>query len=115
MEVADECLTWTEDNPTHAQDMYSILSGTANDVSMLIDYLPSYLFPTEERDIEWGVMGGSLGGHAVWLCLEKGAILTSPESALKMRLSDRVGMQCHWMSFLHRIDGISSKTVWITH
>lgn len=65
-------LTWKEDNPTHAQDMYSILSGTAHDVSMLIDYLPSYLFPTEERSIEWGVMGVSLGGHAVWLCLEKG-------------------------------------------
>jgi hypothetical protein len=39
---------------------------------MLIDYLPSYLFPNEERNIDWGVMGVSLGGHAVWLCLEKG-------------------------------------------
>jgi hypothetical protein len=53
--------------------MYSILSGTANDVSMLIDYLPSYLFPNDEQQIvDWGVAGISLGGHAVWLCLKNG-------------------------------------------
>ena len=54
--------------------MYSVLSGTAHDVSMLIDYLPTYLFPTGEYEVVgWGVAGVSLGGHAVWLCLEKGS------------------------------------------
>jgi hypothetical protein len=63
-----------EDNKTHAQDMYSILSGTAHDVSMLIDYLPSYLFPKDDHEIvDWGVCGVSLGGHAVWLCLFQGS------------------------------------------
>jgi hypothetical protein len=62
-----------EGNETHAQDMYSILAGTAQDVSMLIDYLPSYIFTLAEHDVvDWGVAGVSLGGHAVWLCLEKG-------------------------------------------
>jgi dienelactone hydrolase len=58
----------------HAQDMYSILSGTANDVSMLIDFLPSYIFPEDEgRVTDWGVAGVSLGGHATWLCLAHGS------------------------------------------
>ena len=53
--------------------MYSILSGTARDVSTLIDYLPSYLFPDDDREIiDWGVAGVSLGGHAVWHCLAHG-------------------------------------------
>jgi hypothetical protein len=57
--------------------MYSILSGTAHDVSMLIDYLPSYLFPNDENEIiDWGVCGVSLGGHAVWLCLSQGISTT---------------------------------------
>jgi Prolyl oligopeptidase family len=40
---------------------------------MLIDYLPSYLFPNDENEIvDWGVCGVSLGGHAVWICLSQG-------------------------------------------
>ena len=75
MKFADWSLTWRDDNPTHAQDMYSILCGTAHDVSMLIDYLPSYLFPNDENEIvDWGVCGVSLGGHAVWICLSQGTI-----------------------------------------
>jgi hypothetical protein len=55
--------------------MYAILSGTAYDVSMLIDYLPTFLFTKDEHHfIDWGVMGVSLGGHAVWLCLERGTL-----------------------------------------
>ena len=66
-------MNWVNGNPCHAQDMYSILSGTAHDVSMLIDYLPSYLFPNDDREItQWGVLGVSLGGHTVWLCLARG-------------------------------------------
>jgi acetyl esterase/lipase len=69
----DGSLDWRSGNPTHAQDMYSILTGTAQDVSMLIDYLPTYLFPNEEQKIvDWGIMGISLGGHAVYGCLIDG-------------------------------------------
>lgn len=57
---------------------------------MLIDYLPSYLFPNEERDIDWGVMGVSLGGHAVWLCLEMG--IRCCERGLTGRGSCQLGM-----------------------
>ena len=57
---------------------------------MLIDYLPSYLFPNEERNIDWGVMGVSLGGHAVWLCLEKG--IFGRKGGLTERGSYQLGM-----------------------
>jgi len=57
---------------------------------MLIDYLPSYLFPNEERNIDWGVMGVSLGGHAVWLCLEKGIL--GRKGGLTERGSYQLGM-----------------------
>jgi hypothetical protein len=57
----------------HAEDMYSILSGTAKDVSMLIDFLPGHLFPADEKEVvEFGVAGVSLGGHSTWLCLTHG-------------------------------------------
>ena len=49
------------------------MSGAAKDVSMLIDYLPSYLFPNDEHEIvDWGVAGISLGGESSWLCLAHG-------------------------------------------
>ncbi|KAH8831590.1 hypothetical protein DL96DRAFT_1706017 [Flagelloscypha sp. PMI_526] len=75
-------------NELHALDMYSIqresslfgylpwaeifvdLDGAAKDVSLLMDHLPYYLYPTEERTItDWGVAGISLGGHTAWICL----------------------------------------------
>ncbi|KAG0149497.1 hypothetical protein CROQUDRAFT_653575 [Cronartium quercuum f. sp. fusiforme G11] len=57
------------ENPTHALDMYAIQTGTAHDVSMLIDFLPAYLYPHEPRAItSWGIVGLSLGGHSAWLC-----------------------------------------------
>jgi hypothetical protein len=63
--------SWDEGNPTHAPDMYSIVLGTAHDVSLLIDFLPSYLLPhTLDRDIvDWGISGVSLGGHAAWILM----------------------------------------------
>ena len=46
------------------------MEGSAQDVSLLIDYLPSYLYPSGDRHItEWGVTGISLGGHIVWLLM----------------------------------------------
>jgi len=57
-------------NPRHAIDMYAIQTGTAKDVSLLIDFLPAYLFPHNERTIDrWMVLGKSLGGHSTWIAL----------------------------------------------
>ncbi|KAI0029763.1 Alpha/Beta hydrolase protein [Vararia minispora EC-137] len=66
---------WSKDadehNERHAVDMYSIQTGTARDVSFVLDFLPAYLFPDDERTVaEWALMGVSLGGHAVWLALK---------------------------------------------
>ncbi|GAA5836059.1 hypothetical protein JCM5353_003497 [Sporobolomyces roseus] len=58
------------DNMSHAVDMMAIQTGTARDVSFLIDFLPSILFPNDERTIEeWYCAGISLGGHSTWLSL----------------------------------------------
>lgn len=46
------------------------VEGTARDVSLLIDHLPSYIFPKTERKIsDHLVLGVSLGGHATWNCI----------------------------------------------
>jgi hypothetical protein len=48
-------------------------AGTAEDVSFLIDHLPSFLYPLGERTIvEWGICGVSLGGHSTWIALARG-------------------------------------------
>ncbi|KAL0949103.1 hypothetical protein HGRIS_009192 [Hohenbuehelia grisea] len=67
-------LVWKEEegdgNERHAMDMYAIQTGTARDVSFLVDFLPSYLFPNDERTVsDWTVSGFSLGGHAAWIAL----------------------------------------------
>ena len=33
-------------------DMYAMQRGTARDISFLVDFLPSYLFPNGEKVIE---------------------------------------------------------------
>ena len=79
--------------------MHSILAGTAKDVSMLIDYLPSFLFPTDEYDItEWGVMGMGLGGHSTWLCLQNGAF--DSLRLTKYRSTDQLGMPNYRLSII---------------
>ncbi|PWY79336.1 hypothetical protein BO94DRAFT_567688 [Aspergillus sclerotioniger CBS 115572] len=61
---------WRQGNPRHAQDMFSIFQGTARDVSLLIDYLPSFVCPQSDRKISDNlVLGVSLGGHAAWSCI----------------------------------------------
>ncbi|KAF7375079.1 Phd finger domain-containing protein [Mycena sanguinolenta] len=56
------------ENANHVHDMWAIQSGTAQDVSFLIDLLEAYLFPMGNRVIaEWGVAGISLGGHSTWM------------------------------------------------
>jgi len=62
--------SWKEGNDRHAIDMYAMYAGTVRDISYLIDFLPSYLFPGGEAEIvEWSVGGVSLGGHATWFAL----------------------------------------------
>lgn len=41
-----------------AVDMYSTQMGTAFDVTLIMDYLPSVLFPNDEHDVaRWICMG----------------------------------------------------------
>ncbi|TFK19693.1 alpha/beta-hydrolase, partial [Coprinopsis marcescibilis] len=70
-------LAWSKNedkhNPQHAVCPIADIArqvGTVRDVSFLIDFLPSYLFPQGDRRVEvWGVAGVSLGGHSTWLAL----------------------------------------------
>ncbi|KAF2718748.1 hypothetical protein K431DRAFT_230145 [Polychaeton citri CBS 116435] len=55
--------SWKGGNPTHGPDMFSIYSGTAQDVSFLISHLPEYIPFTPRSHLCCGV---SLGGHATW-------------------------------------------------
>lgn len=68
--------SWSKDpaknNDQHAVDMYTIQTGSAEDVSFLIDHLPSFLYPSGERTIVgWGMGGVSLGGHSTWIALSR--------------------------------------------
>jgi len=63
--IANEA--WRTGNERHALDMYSSYAGTAADTSLLLDYLPGYIFPDSDRTIDHNiVLGISLGGHAAW-------------------------------------------------
>jgi pimeloyl-ACP methyl ester carboxylesterase len=55
--------SWNGGNPTHGPDMYSLFTGTAQDVSQLISLLPAYLPFRPTNHICGGV---SLGAHATW-------------------------------------------------
>ncbi|MCJ1266188.1 hypothetical protein MMC22_006071 [Lobaria immixta] len=62
--------TWKSGDERHAQDMFSIFHGTTVDVSLLITYLSSYIFPMSEHIITDNmVCGVSLGGHSAWQCI----------------------------------------------
>lgn len=74
-------LAWSKDpaknNDQHAVDMYTIQTGSAEDVSFLINHLSSFLYPSGERTIvEWGIAGVSLGGHSTWIALSREPRLT---------------------------------------
>ncbi|KAK6523734.1 hypothetical protein TWF281_001706 [Arthrobotrys megalospora] len=61
---------WRGGNELHAIDMFGIYQGTSHDVSLLIDHIPSYVFPDGEKTVDgWLCAGVSLGGHATWLSL----------------------------------------------
>ncbi|KAH8650758.1 hypothetical protein BGZ61DRAFT_375485 [Ilyonectria robusta] len=58
---------WRTGNPNHAMDLVAICQGTASDVSLLIDHLPSYIFPSGKVSITQHLCCGvSLGGHITW-------------------------------------------------
>ncbi|KAJ3546052.1 hypothetical protein NM208_g2203 [Fusarium decemcellulare] len=58
---------WRTGNPNHAMDLVAICQGTASDVSLLIDHLPSYIFPSGNITITQHLCCGvSLGGHITW-------------------------------------------------
>ncbi|WFD30937.1 hypothetical protein MSPP1_001963 [Malassezia sp. CBS 17886] len=58
---------WCCGNPTFGLDQYAMILGGAQDVSLIIDLLPPYLFPMGDRHIaSWSVSGRSLGGHTAW-------------------------------------------------
>lgn len=53
--------------------MLAMQTGTADDVSFIADFLPSFLFPNDEaRLTKWAVTGISLGGHSTWIVLKNG-------------------------------------------
>ncbi|KAF3089066.1 hypothetical protein TWF569_009072 [Orbilia oligospora] len=61
---------WRSGNELHAIDMFGIYQGTSHDVSLLIDHVPSYVFPDGDKTVDgWLCAGVSLGGHATWLSL----------------------------------------------
>ncbi|KAF3199116.1 hypothetical protein TWF192_008542 [Orbilia oligospora] len=61
---------WRSGNELHAIDMFGIYQGTSQDVSLLIDHVPSYVFPDGDKTVDgWLCAGVSLGGHATWLSL----------------------------------------------
>ncbi len=52
---------------TSCMDLYGMIVGGARDASFLVDFLPAYLFPQDDRTVaEWVITGKSLGGHAAW-------------------------------------------------
>jgi hypothetical protein len=58
---------WRSGNDRHAQDMFSCFAGTAEDASLLLNYLPAYAFPKGDVAIVKNIaLGVSLGAHAVW-------------------------------------------------
>ncbi|KAL7421065.1 hypothetical protein Q5752_003949 [Cryptotrichosporon argae] len=59
-----------DENPRHFVDMAAMVYGAGHDVSLVVDFLPAYLFPNAERAVEeWIVTGISLGGNAAWKIL----------------------------------------------
>jgi len=56
-----------EQNPRFLVDMYAMMLNNRDMVSFIIDYLPAFVFPRDERLItSWIACGRSLGGHSTW-------------------------------------------------
>lgn len=78
--------------------------GAVRDISFLIDFLPSYMYPTDERHVvRWGVIGVSLGGHATWIALKEGkstqhTVNNEPLMISNGRTSTKFGYSYHWQA-----------------
>ncbi|KUJ11804.1 uncharacterized protein LY89DRAFT_699853 [Mollisia scopiformis] len=59
---------WRGGNVFHSQDMWSIITGTAQDTTLLIDHIGAYILngPNDPLLEQHFVLGISLGGHAAW-------------------------------------------------
>ncbi|PRT53029.1 hypothetical protein B9G98_00649 [Wickerhamiella sorbophila] len=61
---------WKEGNPTHAQNMLSVIDQAAAEVEMVAEYLPSYIGvlaqAVSNKTAVPLVTGVSLGGHISW-------------------------------------------------
>ncbi|KEF62052.1 uncharacterized protein A1O9_00024 [Exophiala aquamarina CBS 119918] len=96
---------WRSGNDKHALDMYSSYAGTAADTSLLLDYLPGYIFPHSERTIDHNiVLGISLGGHAAWHVIMQDPrfsaaipVIGCPDYARLMADRARLSKRKHWL------------------
>lgn len=60
-------------NENHLIDMMATIYGGVQDQQLVMDFLPAYLFPHNERRIdEFMAAGVSMGGHTVWRLLREG-------------------------------------------
>jgi pimeloyl-ACP methyl ester carboxylesterase len=63
----DRNLDWMNGNKSHAQDLLTMIQGSAQDASLVMDVLPAYLpFCVVGKGIRHVVTGASLGGHTCW-------------------------------------------------
>ncbi|KAL1407506.1 hypothetical protein Q8F55_006939 [Vanrija albida] len=59
-----------DQNPMHLADMAATVFGAVQDHQLVIEFLPVYLFPNDERVVDrWMATGISLGGNTVWRLL----------------------------------------------
>lgn len=101
--IANEA--WRGGNEHHALDMYSSYAGTAADTSLLLDYLPGYIFPHSDRTIDHNiVLGVSLGGHAAWHVILHDPrfsaaipVIGCPDYARLMADRARLSKRKHWL------------------
>ncbi|KAF5634682.1 alpha beta hydrolase family domain protein [Fusarium sp. NRRL 52700] len=56
--------TWSNGNKNHGIDLMSMISGSAQDFKLILDYLPAYL--PRFRNFHNIMLGVSLGGHTAW-------------------------------------------------
>lgn len=96
---------WRSGNEHHALDMYSSYAGTALDTSLLLDYLPGYIFPDSSHTIDHNiVLGISLGGHAAWHVITHDPrfsaaipVIGCPDYARLMADRARLSKRKHWL------------------
>lgn len=67
--VNPQCMPSYRD-PMRPADMLTVVSGGVQDYTLVMDFLASYLWPTDERRItRWMASGVSMGGHVMWRIL----------------------------------------------